>query len=484
MRLTSTTDAPSATTADTIVVGVFEGEDVAHDVEGGALGALLERGEAKRSFRHVAVAHAAGRRWLLVGLGKREAFDAERARLVAVSALARANELGTTSLCWEVPHHVSGAVAGGLVGGTLLADYRFERYKNLKDDEPTRIEELILSAHDELGPAVALAEVLATAQNAARDLQNQPSNDLTPTALADRARELAAEIDGLEVEVEGREQIVARGMGAFACVAQGSDEEPALIVLRWNPPGAAADAEPLGLVGKAVTFDTGGISIKPSAGMEGMKFDMSGGAAVLEATGAIARLGLAVPVIAVIGSTDNMPSGRAVKPGDIVRAMDGTSIEVNNTDAEGRLVLSDCILHARALGAARLVDVATLTGGVVTALGSVYAGVMSNDDDWCAAVVAAGERAGELAWRLPLHERYAEDVKGVYADLTNTGRSRKASPIMGGEFLHHFAGDTPWAHLDIAGMSDDAGLPYASSGGTGWGVRLLVELATALAADR
>ncbi len=208
-----------------------------------------------------------------------------------------------------------------------------------------------------------------------------------------------------------------------------------------------------------------------------MKFDMSGGAAVLQAAGAIARLGLAVPFVAVIGATDNMVSSRSVKPGDIVTAMDGTTIEVNNTDAEGRLVLADCLLHARDLGAERLVDLATLTGGVVTALGSVYAGVMSNDDAWCDAVIAAGEAAGEEAWRLPLHPLYAKAIAGDYADITNTGRDRKAHPIMGAEFLHRFAGDVPWAHLDIAGVANDNGRPYTPKGGAGWGVRLLVELA-------
>ncbi len=231
-----------------------------------------------------------------------------------------------------------------------------------------------------------------------------------------------------------------------------------------------------------MTFDSGGISIKAAAGMPDMKFDMSGGAAVIEAIGAIARLELAVHVIGVVGATENMPSGTAVKPGDIVTAMDGTTIEVNNTDAEGRMVLADCITYARELGAERIVDLATLTGGVVTALGAVYAGAFANDDAWYAAVAAAGARAGEEVWRLPLHRRYADAVKGRYADLTNTGRDRKAHPIMGAEFLHRFAGDVPWAHLDIAGVANDNDLAYTGTGGAGWGVRLLVELAQSTAA--
>ncbi len=485
MDVTTTTRPPLQSGADTIAVGVFEDEGIAHDVDDGALEALLDAGEARRSFGHTAVTHAAGGRWILVGLGARTAFDAERARIAAAKALGRARELGTGTLCWEVPHHVSADVMGGLVEGTLLAGYRFTQFKQHSQDAADAPERgpaaLVLSAHDDIGAIGARAAALAGAQNAARDLQNRPANDLTPTALADHARTLAGASAGLEVEVLGREAIEARGMGAFAAVFRGSDEEPALIVLRYAHPDARGPV--LGMVGKAVTFDSGGLSIKTGPGMVDMKFDMSGGAAVLEAAALTARLALPLRLVAVIGATDNVISGRSIKPGDIVSAADGTTIEVNNTDAEGRLVLADCLLHARELGAERLVDLATLTGGVVTALGSVYAGVMSNDDAWCAAVTAAGEAAGEPVWRLPLHPRYAEAIEGRYADIVNTGRDRKAHPIMGAEFLHRFAGDVPWAHVDIAGVANDNGLPYTGKGGAGWGVRLLVTLAESLAAD-
>jgi leucyl aminopeptidase len=213
--------------------------------------------------------------------------------------------------------------------------------------------------------------------------------------------------------------------------------------------------------------------------MSEMKFDMSGGAVVLEATSAIARLGLPVRVLTVVGATENLPSGRALRPGDIVRARTGTTIEVLNTDAEGRLVLADCLAHAVEQGAERLVDVATLTGAITSALGSTMAGLMSNDDAWAAEVAAAGERAGELVWRLPLHPEYAELIKGRYADVANAVESRKAGSVTAAEFLRRFVGDVPWAHLDIAGVSDDAGRAYASKGGSGFGVRLLVELARA-----
>ena len=270
-------------------------------------------------------------------------------------------------------------------------------------------------------------------------------------------------------------------MGAFAAVAQGSEQVPALITMRYD--GLQARGPVLGFIGKGVTFDSGGISIKPGDHMEDMKYDMSGGAAVIEAIAAIARLGLPVRVLGVVGATENLPSGRSVKPGDIVRTLAGVTVEINNTDAEGRLVLADCIAYAIAEGAERLVDLATLTGSVVVALGRSYAGLIGNDDDWCARVLAARpEQTGELAWRLPLHPEYAKLVKGMFGDLNNAPGSRLAGASTAAEFLHRFAGETPWAHLDIAGTAWDLGRPYAIGGGSGFGVRLLVQLASATGA--
>jgi leucyl aminopeptidase len=472
MRVSSTTTSPADSGADTLVVGVFDGETVAHDVDGGALQRLIDAGEARTAFRHVAVAHAADRRWLLAGLGPRDAFDAERARIAAAVVLGRAQEIGTRRLCWELPHHVDDAVAGAFVEGTVLGAYRFNRYKQSADGDRS-LEELIVSAHHDVARAVDAAAVLAEAANAARDLQNTPANDMTPAALADAARAL----DGVQVEVHGRDFLLERGMGAFAAVAQGSDTEPALIVMRYDGPGARGPV--LGLIGKAVTFDTGGISIKPAAKMHEMKFDMSGGAAVVAAVGAIARLGLPVRVIGVVGATENMPSGHSMRPGDIVTAANGTTIEINNTDAEGRLVLGDCMTHAIGLGAERLVDIATLTGGIVTALGSAFAGVMSNDDAWCAEVQAAGARTGERVWRLPLDPMYDDAIKGQYGDIMNATTDRKAHPITAAAFLARFADGVPWAHVDMAGVMNDLGLPYAAKGGSGFGVRLLVDIARA-----
>jgi leucyl aminopeptidase len=477
MRIAATTDGPLETSADTIAVGVFDGEDVAHDVGDGTLQRLLDRGEARRAFKHLAVVHAEEHRFVVVGLGARDAFDAERARIAAAAVHARARELGASTLCWEVPHRVDDAIVAGLVEGTVLAGYRFDRFRNHPEEEHA-LATLLLSAHHDVSEPVAIGTVVAEAQNRARDLQNLPGNVATPTYLLHRAQEIAGEADGIAVDVLNEAELRERGMGAFAAVAQGTAMEAKLIVLRYE--GVDADGPLLALVGKAVTFDSGGISLKPGARMSEMKFDMSGGAAVLEAVGAIARLRLPVRVLGIVGATENMPSGTAVKPGDIVRASNGTTIEIVNTDAEGRLVLADCLAYAVAHGAERIVDLATLTGAIVIALGDSHAGLMSNDDAWAAAVSEAAAVAGEPVWRLPLHESYAELIKSRYADILNAVESRKAGSITAAEFLHRFVGDVPWAHLDIAGTAWDTGKPYVARGGSGWGVHTLVALARRL----
>ncbi len=489
MRVSATTTDPAAVgDADTIVVGVFEGEDAPPGAPP-ELAELLTTGEARREFRSLALAHAGGRRWLQVGLGSRAEFNAERARIAAAVACERSREISSRVLCWTVPDGDE-EIARGLVEGTLLRDYRYERSKSAapgadasKDAAPKHLEGLIVSGPTDLAGAVAEAALVAEAANGARELQNRPANDLTPTALGEYARALAADVDGLSIEIEGREGIVARGMGAFAAVAQGSDQEPALITLRYDGrPSSGAAAPTLAFVGKAVTFDSGGISLKPGPKMSEMKFDMSGGAAVIEAIGAIARLRLPVGLMAVVGATENLPSGHAVKPGDIVVAANGKTIEVNNTDAEGRLVLADCLCHAVSEGAERIVDLATLTGAVIIALGSTYAGLMSNDDELTDRLRSAGERSGEIVWRLPLHEEYEELIKGTYADLDNAPEARKAGTIVGGTFLSNFTAGVPWAHLDIAGSAWDLNRPYVGKGASGYGVRLLVELARSYAA--
>jgi len=472
----STTALPADTDADTVVVGVLEGEPVAHD-PGVDLQALVDAGEAKAKHRHLAVVHGAGRRWILVGLGKREELDAERTRVAAATALGRARELGSRRLCWEVPHETGPEIAAAIVEGTALCAYRYERFKSKPAEERADIDALIVSSHDDLSGVVDEAAIVVGAVNAARDLQNAPPNEMAPRHVAAAARELA-ELDGVTVEVEGREGLQRRGMGCFAAVAQGADEEPALITLRYEHPDATGPV--LGLVGKAVTFDTGGISIKPANKMFEMKFDMSGGAAVLGAVEAIARLRLPVRLVAVVGATENMPSGHAMRPGDVVTAANGLTVEIINTDAEGRLVLADCLTHAVAEGAERLVDIATLTGAIITALGNAHAGVIGGDDDWVAAVTAAGTTTGELVWRLPLHADYAKALESETADLMNVNETRKAGSCVAAQFLSRFTGDVPWAHLDIAGTAWGAARPYAPKGGSGFGVRLLVQLARSL----
>jgi leucyl aminopeptidase len=307
-----------------------------------------------------------------------------------------------------------------------------------------------------------------------RDLQNLPANALTPSALGDHALARANEIDGLEAEVLGPDRIAELEMGGLLSVTRGSHEEPRLIVLRY----AGGGGDTLGIVGKAVTFDTGGISIKPASKMQEMKMDMSGGAAAIEGTVAIARLGLPVKLVTVVPATENMPAGHATKPGDIISISNGKTVEVNNTDAEGRLILADGLAYAVTQGAQRVIDLATLTGAIVTALGSTYAGLFSNDDVLCEELNAAAGRTGELVWRMPLHPDYKELTRGKIADLVNVSEQRKASSAYAASFLEEFVDGRPWAHLDIAGVAwDQDNRDYVGKGASGWGVRLLVDLA-------
>jgi len=479
VALTTAVGAEPLQAADTVICPLVEGEPPSPHLPE-PVRALIASGEAKPKPKAVTHTHHEGRRYVLAGAGKGE--DGERFRAAAAVGRKRAGELGGRRVALLVPNRPLPAaqLVGPLLEGFLLGGYRFERFKPSEDEDA--VAELAVLAPEGIAPQrladlARRATVVANAQNSCRDLQNRPANDLTPTALGEEAKALAAASPAVSATVEGREQILARGMGAFAAVAQGSAREPALITLRYQPPEPVAGAPTLGLVGKAITFDSGGISLKPAGRMAEMKFDMSGGAAVLCALSAIASLELPLPVVAVIGATENLPGGRAVKPGDIVRTAQGKTVEINNTDAEGRLVLADCLYHARQEGATVLVDLATLTGAVVVALGSTYAGLLANDDGLAAQLEAAGRRSGELLWRLPLHEEYDELIKGQYAELNNAPEQRKAGTIVGGAFLANFTGGLPWAHLDIAGVAWDLGRPYAPKGGSGFGVRLLVELA-------
>jgi leucyl aminopeptidase len=476
MKVEVRQEKPLEVDSELVAIGLYEGESPPIEITTEAPGAT----DAKGGFKKRTLLHPDDPVWvLIVGLGKREEIDAERLRVAAALAAKEAGRLEASSVAWALPGTDDDATAAeALVTGTILGAYRFDRFKgkgaDSEDSPAPGIESLTLLAPETAAAAAETARVYAEAQNRARDLQSTPANVATPSYLAARAEEIASSHDAVTVDVLGPEQIAAKGMGGLVAVNRGGGEPARLIVLRYAGGGSGPT---LGLVGKGVTFDSGGISLKPGAGMQEMKYDMSGAAAVLESVAAIAELGLAVDLVAVIPSTENMPSGSAIKPGDVITQYNGTTVEVNNTDAEGRLILADALAYAVELGAERIVDLATLTGAVVTALGSTYAAVIANDDELAAAVVRAGEESGELTWRLPLHPEFKELMKGTVADLSNLASKRKAGTITAASFLEEFVGETPWAHVDIAGTAWEVGREYTGNDASGFGVRLLVELA-------
>ncbi len=484
MRVEVTAEPPVRAQAGLEALGLFEGEQLPE-----AYRELAGAGDVRAGFRKLTLLRPdAERRVLVIGLGKRAELEPERLRVAAALAVAEAGRYEARALVWtvpEAPQASAAELAAGLTEGTVLASFRFDRFKSRDSDDPppARLERLVLAVAggaEGIEPAVAAARVSSEAANRARELQALPSNVVTPSYLADRAQEIADGHQALSATILGRAEVAELGMGGLTAVARGSAEEPRLITLRYAPPEAGGQT--LGLVGKAVTFDTGGISIKPAAKMEEMKMDMSGGAAVLEGVAAIAELGLPIAIAACVPATENMPDGSATKPGDIITQLNGKTVEVNNTDAEGRLILADALTYCvRELNADRVIDIATLTGGVVVALGSTYAGLISNDDDLAQRVTVASERTGELAWRLPLHPEYKDLTRGKDAELTNASAKRKASSIYAGSFLEEFVDGKPWAHLDIAGTAWDVGRAYVGSGPTGYGVRLLVSLAREIA---
>ena len=462
--------------SDFLAVLVFEGDDLPEPLAG-APGS----DDIKSSYKKATLVYpGTPRRALVVGLGGRDDFVPERARVAAAIAARTAGSLDASSLALRGPEDGDpAAVASAMVEGAILASYRFDRFKSKEDEEDgdsKGLAEITLIAAGGLAAAVEAARIGAEAENFARELQDLPSNVVTPSYLAGRASAIAEEHDSVTCEALGRDEVKEKGMGGLVAVSQGTSEEPRLIVLRYRGGGD----ETLGLVGKGVTFDSGGISIKPAASMHEMKMDMSGAAAVLETVSAIAKLELPIDVLAVIPSTENLPSGTAVKPGDIITQLNGKTVEVNNTDAEGRLILADALAYAVELGADRIVDLATLTGAVLIALGSTYAALISNDDEFAAQVEAAATRTGELAWRLPLHPEYKDLTKGTAADLTNASAKRKAGTIYAGSVLEEFVDGRPWVHLDIAGTAWDVGREYVGKGPTGYGVRLLIDLAQSL----
>ncbi|HEX2527487.1 MAG TPA: leucyl aminopeptidase [Geminicoccus sp.] len=427
-------------------------------------------------------AHSGLDRVWLVGLGKDDLSRLELEQLGGSlwNALVKVNG-GLVTLASpdgiDLPLHPD-LVQVALVTGLRLRSWRFDKYKKAEEDEQQRGPERLTVAVIEPGkaePILADANAVVQGVESTRALVTEPANVLYPESFADEAKKLADL--GLEVEVLDEEAIRELNMGAILGVAQGSRRAPRVVVIRWN--GAGGNSDPLAFVGKGVCFDTGGISIKPAAGMEDMKFDMAGAGAVFGAMEALARRKAKIDVVGVLGLVENMPDGNAQRPGDVVRAMSGTTIEVINTDAEGRLVLADALWYTQNRFRPKLmIDLATLTGAVIVALGHEHAGLFCNNDELAARLTRVGEEVGETLWRMPLGKAYAKHIKSDIADIKNTGRARQAGSTAGAVFLEHFVAGLPWAHLDVAGtVWSSRDLPLSAKGATGYGVRLLDALA-------
>jgi len=417
------------------------------------------------------------KRLLLISGGAAKKFSSYDLRRSAGAAVRALKTRGIRSLAFVAPQGIPAAESvRAIVEGAHVGNFDPDYYRSDRKDQ--KIEEVTIIASgdtDALEKAANDARIVGESQNFTRDLVNEPSNRMTPTILAERAKKMCAEV-GLKCEVYGADKIKEMKMGAFWSVAQGSDEPPTLIVLRYEPAGAP-EKPVLGLVGKGITFDTGGISIKPSDGMEKMKYDMAGGATMIGAMRAIALLKPKLKITAIILATENMPSGKAQKPGDVQIAMSGKSIEIINTDAEGRLVLADGLYYARQLGCTHLIDAATLTGAVVVALGSIHAGIFANDEAMYNRFSKALDKAGEKMWRMPLDDEYKEIIRSNIADIVNSG-GRWGGAITAAMFLKEFAEETPWLHLDIAGTAwTEEQKPWIAKGPSGIALRSLVEFA-------
>ena len=489
---------PGQTKVDALALAVSkplsgDGARILDEKLTGRLTALAESGELRGDKAEAILLHTGGElaapRVVVTGLGRRDAIDADALRTAgAVAARALARVGGT--ICWILDETLPLSLpdqAAALVEGTIIGGYSPGRWKTQDPEKrPRQIERIVLGHFEtqELRDAAERAALVAERTNRARDLANMPPNELNPHALGEKAQELAREHEHLSAEVLGPREMDKLNMGALAAVGRGSRNEPRLIVLRYEPPSPTRSDVYLGLVGKSITFDAGGISLKPAARMEDMKGDMAGGAGTLHGIGAVAALGLPVRAIAVLAAAENLPGGDAFRPGDILRAANGKTIEIINTDAEGRLVLADALWYARREGATHVLDLATLTGAMELALGDLYAGFYANDDEWRDRIEAAGARSGDLVWRMPLHERYRRYVDSAFADMKNGSTLRQGSPALAAKFLEEFAGEGPWAHVDMAGpgfLERSRGDYYRVPGGTGYGVRLIAELAAGLA---
>ncbi len=496
MQITLETQALNVLETEALVIYVFENGDVSRgriaeldQLTGGLLSRLSSSGELTGKTLENTLVHAPkglkAARVLLVGAGKREQFNPATLRKIAGSALRYLKSRAVHNFTFVARENdATEETAQAIAEAAVAADFETDKYKSDKKNDKF-IDRLAIAGYSDAEKSagekgIARGKIIGEAQNFTRDLVNEPSNKLTPAILADRAETMAKEA-GLAVEILDEKKIADLKMGALLSVAQGSIEPPRLIVITYTPANPKAGTPVVGLVGKAVTFDTGGISIKPADGMEKMKYDMAGGATMIGIMRALAALKPAVRVICVVPATENMPGGKAQKPGDIQTAMSGKTIEVLNTDAEGRLILADAVHYARQLGATHLVDAATLTGAIVIALANVNVGVFGSDQAWTDKLLASAKATGEKMWQLPMDEEYREFIKGSFADIQNISSFKGGGSITGAWFIREFAGDTPWIHLDIAGTAwNDDAKPWLAKGPTGVAVRTLVRLVMSL----
>jgi leucyl aminopeptidase len=476
MQITAVTVPVEQIQADALIVPIFEGEREGRF----SAGALFDTGEATGKSLELTLLHnvagLAATRVLLAGAGKRDKFDAAEMRRLAGAALRLLKTKSVKNIAIVLEGAAAAApFASSAVEGALLGDFEPDRHKTGNDKKSVATFTVAATAFEGFEAAVEYGRIVGEATNYARDMVNEPGNLLTPARMAEAARVMAAE-QHLQCEVLDRDAMQKLGMGSLLGVAIGSAEPPYLIVLHYQPAKAEGSAH-LGLVGKGVTFDTGGISIKPADSMEKMKYDMAGGAAMIGAMRALAQLKPPVPVSAYIPCVENMPGSRAQRPGDIVTAMSGKTIEVINTDAEGRLILADALTYARKQGCTHLVDAATLTGAIVVALGHMHVGLFTNNDALKDRVLSASKAEGERMWPMPLDDDYRDYLKTAFADIANVG-GRWGGAVTAAMFLKEFAEDTPWVHLDIAGTAwlDDT-KPFLAKGPTGLPVRSLVRLA-------
>lgn len=482
--------SPAEVAADVLAFAVPDpvelpaaGQELDRLVDGG-IRHLVQDGELKGERGKVTLLHTRGelKAHRIGAAGVGGDGDADSLRTAAAAIAVRASEVGAKTVAWILGENGLAAAeqARAIVDGTGLGPYDAGTWKT-KAESGNGVERLVLCGPgaSAAGEAARGENVIVSWTNRCRDLVNAPPNICTPEWLAGFAEETAGRFSTLSFSALGPEEIEAAGMGAFTAVSKGSENPPRLITLSYQPATRARADVTLGLVGKAITFDSGGLSLKPAYRMEDMKSDMGGGGAILSAMGAIAELELPVGVLAFVPSCENMPSGHSYRPGDIITALNGKTIEVTNTDAEGRLILADALTHARRSGATHMVDLATLTGAMVIAMGDYYAGLFSNDDAWAKEILAASETSGDHVWHWPLHETYRRYIDSSFADMKNSSEYRQGSPILAARFLQEFVGEGPWAHLDIAGTAylergrEDY---YSHPGATGYGVRLLAEL--------